>query len=45
MQTRKNANPGGRSKKFQLYLKNNDFCKYVKPGAILLKDGILSITA
>ena len=32
-------------KKFQLYLKNNNFCEYVKFGAISLKIDILLITA
>ena len=31
----------GWSKKFQLYLKNYDFCEYVKFGAISLKIDIL----
>ena len=32
-------------KKFQLYLKNYDFCENVKCGTILLKIDILAITA
>ena len=35
----------GWSKKFQLYLKNYDFCEYVKSGAISLQIDILSTSA